>query len=130
MDANTMTRVVGNKRIPCIVIDKETGERSQRHPVDAREMVAMGRYEYALDVQPIPVPEIKVDANGAPIALVDVPLPPFVPSAELVAQVGSQPPVAPVGEVPQVGGAAEMLAPVVTGPVGGAQKKGGKKGKA
>lgn len=130
MDANTMTRVVGSKRIPCIVIDKETGERSQRHPVDAREMVAMGRYEYALDVQPIPVPEIKVDANGAPIALVEVPLPPFVPSAELVAQVGSQPLVAPVGEAPQAGGAAEMLAPVVTGPVGGAQKKGGKKGKA
>jgi hypothetical protein len=69
MDANTMTRVVGNKRIPCIVIDKETGERSQRHPVDAREMVAMGRYEYALDVQPIPVPEIKVDVNGTSSAL-------------------------------------------------------------
>lgn len=91
MDSNTMTRVVGNQRIPCIVIDKETGERSRRHPVDAREMVAMGRYEYALDVQPIKVPEIKVDANGAPIALVDVPLPPFSPSAELAAQVAAVP---------------------------------------
>lgn len=125
MDSNSMTRVVGNKRIPCIVIDKETGERSQRHPVDAREMVAMGRYEYALDVQPIPVPEIKVDANGAPIALVEVPMPTFVPSAELVAQVGAQQQVAPVdGATVVVSAPVTAVAPVAGG------KKGAKKGKA
>ena len=127
MDSNSMTRVIGNKRIPCIVIDKVTGERSQRHPVDAREMVAMGRYEYALDVQPIAVPEVKVDANGAPIALVDVPLPPFVPSADLVDQVNAQtqgdPTVTAVTTV--------VSSPVTTAaPAGGKGGKGSKKGKA
>lgn len=96
MDVNSMTRVVGKQRIPCIVVDNETGERSQRHAVDAKEMVASGRYSWALDVGAIAVPEIKVDHNGAPIALVDVPMPPFVPSATLVETVTS---VAAVEEV-------------------------------
>lgn len=98
MDLNTMTRVVGNQRIPCIVVDNETGERSRRHAVDAKEMVAGGRYSYALDVGAIKVPEIKVDHNGAPIALVDVPIPPFVPSATLVETVTSVEAVAEVTE--------------------------------
>jgi len=89
MDVNNMTRVVGKQRIPCIVVDNVTGERSQRHAVDAKEMVASGRYSWALDVGAIAVPEIKVDHNGAPIALVDVPIPPFVPSATLVETVTS-----------------------------------------
>lgn len=89
MDLNQMTRVIGKQRIPCIVVDNETGERSQRHAVDAKEMVAGGRYSWALDVGTIAVPEIKVDANGAPVALIDVPMPPFVPSATLVETVTS-----------------------------------------
>lgn len=99
MDVNSMTRVVGKQRIPCIVVDNETGERSQRHAVDAKEMVASGRYSWALDVGAVAVPEIKVDHNGAPIALVDVPIPPFVPSATLVETVTSVEAVEAVEEV-------------------------------
>lgn len=90
MDTNQMTRVVGNQRIPVVVIDTVTGERLRRHAVDAKEMIGdgKGRYVWALDVAAVKVPEIKVDANGAPIALVDVPMPAFVPDAEMLAATG------------------------------------------
>lgn len=76
-DMNAMTRVVGKLRVPCIVIDKETGERLHRHAIDAKEMVGdgKGRYEWATDVAGVPVTEVKVDAHGNPIALVNVVVP-------------------------------------------------------
>ena len=74
-DMNAMTRIVGKHRVPCIVIDKTTGERLQRHAVDAKEMIATGRYEWATDVVGVPIQEVKVNAQGAPIALVDVVVP-------------------------------------------------------
>ncbi len=73
-DMNAMTRIVGNKRVPCIVIDKETGERLHRHAIDAKEMVGngRGRYVWADDVEGVTITDIKLDKNGNPIALVDV----------------------------------------------------------
>lgn len=76
-DMNSMTRIVGNKRVPCIVIDKETGERLHRHAIDAKEMVGdgKGRYKWADDVEGVTITEVKLDKNGNPIPLVDVVVP-------------------------------------------------------
>lgn len=126
MDMNQMTRVVGGQRIPCVVIDTVTGERLRRHAVDAKEMIGdgKGRYQWALDVAAVKVPEVKVDANGAPIALVEVPLPPFTPTPEELAAAGQVAPVAPVAQVTPVGATDGSAGE----PAAAAGKKGGRKG--
>jgi hypothetical protein len=50
-DLNAMTRIVNGQRVPAIVVHKETGERLQRAPIDCRELIATGEWEWLSDFE-------------------------------------------------------------------------------
>ena len=100
---NAMTRIVaGGRRVPSEVIEIKTGKHFPCAPVDGREMVATGEYEWAefepATKGPVEIPSI-TDGAGVPLPL------------EPVLEVGSVKEVGPPAISPEVEEVAKSPAP-------------------